>query len=246
MLNIFSAQPPAYREWAHEEQSPHFPRVGQNSSEGIPMIHTERTHLLGSERSYGTVHILAAQAEKRGFSLKHGILLVVVGIITGYLLCDPLNRTRHELSRRQWQDEVDRQARLRSDMSIERQIFQAEQVSWKIERDRRALEEWRRMEEERRQSENIAWANLTASSHCLTYGEREYTATLINVPLGFHAIDECHNRSVEIHDKKWFPTRCEDEVRIPPNDSELRTYLKLNSHCVGGLRSAHWPLDRKY
>lgn len=79
--------------------------------------------------------------------------------------------------------------------------------------EKRGREEQKRQEREElaRKRVSIAWIGLEPG-HCLRYKLKEYTATLSHVPLGLDGIEECRNKSVEIHGRQWFPSQCEDQV----------------------------------
>ncbi|KAF8960127.1 hypothetical protein BDZ97DRAFT_1834861 [Flammula alnicola] len=88
--------------------------------------------------------------------------------------------------------------------------MQEEHRKWDRERWEKEEKERREQEEEARKRASIAWVGLEPG-HCLRYRLKEYTATLSHVPLGVDAIEQCWNKSIEIHGRQWLPSQCEDQ-----------------------------------
>ena len=106
------------------------------------------------------------------------------------------------VERGMWQKE-------RADHILERASIAAEREQWRRERNDHENRQ-RREEEEKRAL--IVWQDLKASTKCLRYGTREYSATLAHVPLGMDPLKECWKKSIDIHGRKIFPSRCDTEV----------------------------------
>ena len=101
--------------------------------------------------------------------------------------------------REQWRKE-------RADHAIrerhEREAIEAEREQWRKERTDHENRERQKEEEERAL---IVWQDLKASTGCLRYGTREYSATLAHVPHGMDPLKECWKKSIEIHGRQIFP-----------------------------------------
>jgi len=96
----------------------------------------------------------------------------------------------------------------RADYNLERETMAAEREQWRKER---ADHETRERQEEEEKRGLLVWKDLKASSRCLRYGTREYSATLSNVALGLDPLKECWNKSIDIHGRQVFPSRCDTE-----------------------------------
>ncbi|KAF9235729.1 hypothetical protein BU15DRAFT_77658 [Melanogaster broomeanus] len=65
-------------------------------------------------------------------------------------------------------------------------------------------------EEEERQRLNLVWVNEESHS-CITYGTREYTAWLANVPSGYkRGVEACKKTPLVIHGVSYLPHTCKD------------------------------------
>ena len=91
----------------------------------------------------------------------------------------------------------------------EREAIAAEREQWRRER---ADHENRERQEEEEKRALIVWENLTASTQCLRYGTREYSAKLAHVPLGLDPLKECWKKSIDIRGRQLFPSRCDTQV----------------------------------
>lgn len=81
------------------------------------------------------------------------------------------------------------------------------------ERYRREREEKKKQEEEERQRLGLYWDRIEESPFCASYGTREYTAHLSNLPDGYDGLEGCRQTAVEIHGVTLErPVRCEDRV----------------------------------
>ena len=107
----------------------------------------------------------------------------------------------------------EKEARLkeRAAYNLEREAMAAEREQWRKERADFENRE-RRKEEEKRSL--LVWQDLKASSGCLRYGTGEYSATLTHVALGLDPLKECWKKSVDIHGRHIFPSRCDTVVRL--------------------------------
>jgi len=63
-------------------------------------------------------------------------------------------------------------------------------------------------DDEERKRNDLVWEGLTPASRCLSYGTREYTATLSNVAASLDALVECANKSISIHGRETLPSSC--------------------------------------
>lgn len=124
----------------------------------------------------------------------------------------------HQIIRDAWISErkatvVEREAweKERAEHNLEREAMAAEREQW---RKQRADHENRERQEEEEKRGLIIWQDLTASSRCLRYGTREYSATLANIPFGLDPLKECWKKSIDIHGRQVFPSRCDTQVRL--------------------------------
>ena len=86
---------------------------------------------------------------------------------------------------------------------------------WERERVQHELElkERARREEEERKRMDLFWGRVEAHQ-CKTYGTREYTAVLMNLPVDCEwGMRACSATPLEIHGISRLPKRCEDKVR---------------------------------
>ena len=97
----------------------------------------------------------------------------------------------------------------RADHILEREAVAAEREQWRRER---ADRENREREDEEGKRALIVWQDLKASTQCLRYGTREYSASLTQVPFGMDPLKECWKKSIEIHGRQIFPSRCDTQV----------------------------------
>ncbi|KAH0826282.1 hypothetical protein J3R83DRAFT_5755 [Lanmaoa asiatica] len=85
---------------------------------------------------------------------------------------------------------------------------------WEEERiqHEREMKEHARLEEEERMRLNLFWGRVEAHQ-CKTYGTREYTAVLMNLPMGWgRRVEACKATPLEIHGVTQMPKSCEDRV----------------------------------
>ena len=148
------------------------------------------------------------------------------------------HETEHAAKRNAWAVEARRHETKRVAMEEERR-------QWDRERREKEGKERQEKEEEARKRESIAWLGLEPG-HCLRYSLKEYTATLSHVPLGIDGIEECWNKSVEIHGREWFPSQCEDQVRkirMRPLLLLNRSLTFINFKGLCGRVTGHWQID---
>ncbi|KAF8811608.1 hypothetical protein BYT27DRAFT_7208251 [Phlegmacium glaucopus] len=84
----------------------------------------------------------------------------------------------------------------------------ADRENWRKER---ADHHNREHQEEEEKRAMIVWQDLKPSYRCLRYGTREYSATLAQVPIGLDHLKECWNKSIDIHGRQVFPSRCDTQ-----------------------------------
>ena len=157
------------------------------------------------------------------------MLLSITLFGISYAFCTP-TEPNHEMLRRKWEAEERAHQAMRDAWNSEHQAMVMDRGTWQKERadhirEREAIaverEHWRRERadhenRERQEKEEkralIVWQDLKTSSSCLQYGTREYSATLANVPLGMDPLKECWKKSIDIHGRQIFPSRCDTEV----------------------------------
>ena len=179
-------------------------------------------------------HSLLVQPKASHFKTK---LLILLGFLAIMLVIPTLSIRAlvHE-----------REARLKEQAAynLEREAMAAEREQWRKERaDYENCE--RRKEEEKRSL--LVWQDLQASSRCLRYGTREYSATLTHVALGLDPLKECWKKSVDIHGRQKFPSRCDIVVRLfnlhhPIFHCGVSSQLSLS----GNVRLCYGPLGRRF
>ncbi|OAX31489.1 hypothetical protein K503DRAFT_80664 [Rhizopogon vinicolor AM-OR11-026] len=125
---------------------------------------------------------------------------------------------RHETQekgarRAQWAIEVKEHERdMREAIRRENQEKEARRAQWarEVEQHNRDIEERQRREEEERQRLNMFWTD-PESHTCTSYGTREYTARLLNVPANYNRrIEACMATPIQVHGVEYKPKRCED------------------------------------
>jgi hypothetical protein len=180
----------------------------------------------------------------------------------------PSTEWDRENIRRQWETEERHQQDLRDGWNSERRAMVEERETWEKERSDHRLErmamaeereQWRKERadhenRERREEEEkralIVWEDLKPSTRCLRYGTREYSATLAQVPLGLDPLKECWNKSIDIHGRQMFPTRCDAQVRFftyfPYSIFDSGVFLLfvcLFFQGICGNVVGHWTVD---
>ena len=197
---------------------------GQNQRTELPSsaylaIHmpVECDSLLGTPKpTYGTVDNSGrrANAAIRILTLRYQNIFIsimcysIILVLVGYCLSDFMNS-----SLRQIQLQEDRFA-----MDEIRRSWARERAEEQKEREQK---EEREREEEIRKRSNLLWTEL-ATGGCLRYGVRRYTAILSRVALGLDSVEECWNKTINIHGREWIPAYCEDSVR-EKNLSKIRS-----------------------
>jgi len=107
----------------------------------------------------------------------------------------------HEIVKARWAWEGERHATL---------LREWEQQSIQHERE---LEERAKREEEERKRLALFWGRVEAHQ-CKTYGTREYTAVLMNLPMDWgQRVEACKATPLEVHGITRLPKSCEDRVR---------------------------------
>ncbi|KAH7885646.1 hypothetical protein F5I97DRAFT_1887678 [Phlebopus sp. FC_14] len=135
--------------------------------------------------------------------------------------------TQQERMRQKWREEQQQQHRLEWEKEVarhrhaveQRQRLEEEQRETQRRRWQRETEDHDRLEEERRKREdeerqklNMFWSQAEAHQ-CTTYGTREYTARLMNLPVEWeHRVEACKATPIVIHGVSYLPTACEDRV----------------------------------
>lgn len=108
-------------------------------------------------------------------------------------------RNAHQQEKESWDREWEQERVMREqekeswnrDWGKERQLRETEKEEWERER---------RKHEDNRIPPGAFWQELTPSTKCHSYGKREYTAELENVPYDWTLLDACRATPVEIND----------------------------------------------
>ena len=119
-----------------------------------------------------------------------------------------------------------------------------EEATWEDRRASREEQERQRHDDEAtKKREGLSWEGL-APARCLRYATREYTAVLAHVPLGFDALAECRNKTVNIHGRDLLPSRCEDQVGSYTQGSPgiYSPYRVCREHVGELLDTGMWTL----
>ena len=126
----------------------------------------------------------------------------------------------------------------RADRNLEREEIAAE---WDKLRRERADQENRERQEEEEKRALIVWQDLTASTQCLRYGTREYSAKLAHVPIGLDPLKECWKKSIDIHGRQIFPSRCDTQVCFSNLHYPIFGLEVFQGMC--GTVTGHWIVD---
>ena len=134
---------------------------------------------------------------------------------------DPADPQVRERLREEWNKEsFEHEKRV-----VERQVVEA-RWAWEDERHATQLREWEqerihheqelneraRREEQERQRLGLFWGRVEAHQ-CKTYGTREYTAVLMNLPTNWEGrFAACKATPLELHGVTHLPRSCEDKV----------------------------------
>ncbi len=211
---------------------------GQNESTGLPylalQVPVERDSLLGSPNStYGTVNNSGQKSNAMirilGLIYQNIFMFMIcysiVFLWAGYGFSDFINSGPRQM----WDKEENSRAIARESWTVEVQKHEDLRIkmdeirrSWAEERKEREQKEKREREEETRKRSNLLWTELTTRG-CVRYGVRRYTAALSRVPLGLDSVEECWNKTINIHGREWIPAHCEDPVR--------KKISKIRSRC---------------
>lgn len=124
----------------------------------------------------------------------------------------------------QWEREVEkeneREVQFERDMMERRAQWRKEVeqrwVEWESEAEEhnRAIEERESREEHERLRLNILWSD-PEPHQCTTYGAREYTARLVNVPADYdRRVEACMAMPMQIHGVEYKTKWCEDRVSV--------------------------------
>ena len=143
---------------------------------------------------------------------------------------DPADPQVRERIREEWSRALVEHAK----QVAEREIVQA-RWAWEDEQHAALLREWEheriqheqelkeraRREEEERNQLGLFWDRVVPHQ-CKTYGTREYTAVLKNLPMDWERrVEACKATPLEIHGIARMPTSCEDRVSdVPRRRSE--------------------------
>jgi hypothetical protein len=140
-------------------------------------------------------------------------------------------RWRREVAQRsvEWEREVEehtheekeRQARFERNMEETQALWKREvaqrSVEWRreMEEHNRDIKERKTREEEERLRLNMFWTD-PESHTCTTYGTREYTAQLVNIPGDYNRrVEACMATPIQIHGIEYKAKWCEDHVGLP-------------------------------
>ncbi|KAG1773397.1 hypothetical protein EV702DRAFT_1201088 [Suillus placidus] len=168
---------------------PYYPR----SSEAVPLI--------GSRKSSPRHQFLWVYAALIALL----IVTITIAISSFIPSNDPLDPDVRDRIRREWDIELHQHQQ-----EVLKRIDTQKRWRLEVEEHAREVEERRRNDEDERLRLNMFWIDL-ASHTCTTYGTREYTARLVNVPPYYNRrVEACMATSVKIHGTEYTPKWCED------------------------------------
>ena len=166
-----------------------------------------------------------------------------------------LERETMAAEREKWRSERaehdDRERQEREEIAAEREKLRREQEAIAAEREKWRKEQVDHENRQRREEEEkralIIWQELKASTGCLRYGTREYSATLANVPHYMDPLQECWKKSIDIHGRSIFPSRCETGVRFCYQIFRFRIFSSFFFFVSisGSLRDCHRLLGHR-
>jgi hypothetical protein len=185
--------------------------------------------------------------------------ILAMAIVFGlYALVFPLSSCNNPL-------DPDVRDRIRKEWDIERRQHQGEVLKrinieqrWRVEDDKRdhLREQWmreieehdhdikerKRREEEERLRLNMFWTD-PESHTCTTYGTREYTARLLNVPGDYNRrVEACMATPIQVHGVEYKTKWCKDYVGLP---FHLILYEPLMFRAQGPSNViGHWDVDQ--
>ncbi|KAF9502219.1 hypothetical protein BDN71DRAFT_1459507 [Pleurotus eryngii] len=136
-------------------------------------------------------------------------VLFLAAMAAGYTVglnsyCNPSVREAYDHA---WQMESRRRDDLRHQWQFELDTMRDERDEWEKERQRRAEEKERK---EAIQRSNVKFETPIPRDACSSYGTREYSARLLNVPEKFDAMELCAETEVSIHGVMKQPSYCKD------------------------------------
>ena len=122
---------------------------------------------------------------------------------------------QHAALLREWEQErVDHEQELKARAAQEDKQHAALLREWEQERvdHEWELKERAQHEEEERKRLGLFWGRVEVHQ-CKTYGTREYSAVLVNLPWNWeNRIETCKATPLEVHGVAHLPTACEDRV----------------------------------
>ncbi|KAG1729265.1 hypothetical protein EDB19DRAFT_125373 [Suillus lakei] len=181
-----------------------------SSSEETPLIPNEPSHLHQSFKSL--IRLI------RRFQTALIVIItasIAIGIIYASVFnaCnDPLDPDVRNRIRKEWEFELLKRAETERRWQLEdsERIRLREQWGREAEEHKREMEERRKHEEEGCLRLNTVWTDLESHT-CTSYGTREYTARLANIPSYYNRrVDACMAAPVQIHGVEYTPKWCED------------------------------------
>ncbi|OAX38153.1 hypothetical protein K503DRAFT_718607, partial [Rhizopogon vinicolor AM-OR11-026] len=184
-------------------------------------------------RTSETDPLVAGKASRRhSVSINQWILITRVALltilITGVIFAsvfpltscnNPLDPDVRRRILKQWaverlhhQEEVAKHADLEHRWRVEDddRVHLRNQWAREVEQHNHDIRERQRREEEERQRLNMFWTD-PESHTCTSYGTREYTARLLNVPANYNRrVEACMATPIQVHGVEYKPKRCED------------------------------------
>ena len=152
--------------------------------------------------------------------------IITVGLCTSTMpvtYCnDPADPQVRDRIRKEWSKEF-----LEHETQVAERVVVKARWAWEDERHAILLREWEqeriqhelelkeraRREEEERKGLGLFWGHVEAHQ-CKTYGTREYTAVLMNLPMHWERrVEACKATPLEVHGITQMPKSCEDKVR---------------------------------
>ncbi|KAL4269185.1 hypothetical protein AB1N83_003100 [Pleurotus pulmonarius] len=198
----------------------------------------------------------SSSASKALFFVAIYTVILLAGMAAGYAVglnsyCNPSVREAYNHA---WEMESRRHDDLRHQWQFELDTMRDERDEWEKERQRREEEQERREAIERA---NVKFETPVPRDACSSYGTREYSARLLNVPEKFNAMELCAEIEVSIHGDMKLPSYCKDNGKwggvfghwvVDFKESACAPYFSKfeNKGCStagSGLRTYHSRLE---
>jgi len=186
-----------------------------NSGRGVgtppPSYRSTSPESVHSHRRYGAIPQLSTPVPQRNNALSaRRIVLFTVILLACVMIAYDFGKQYKDL------DDIGRERRHQRWKEIERhwdeerERHQREHERW--DRERKEHEGEKRREDEGRGNTHFYWGEIEGAPHCASFGVREYTARLWNIPVGRDWMSACYNQPIQIHNVTIAkPSSCEDK-----------------------------------